>query len=123
MSDKMRIFLAGESPWPNWQADPLGSIIKRRLYSYYYQGFNIKNRLSKEVKLSHKCGMDLFLDSGAYSAHTQQQTIPVESYASFINQHGDIFSLIANLDVIGDTGPKSWRIVRLSRHARISLSR
>jgi hypothetical protein len=107
-SRDMKIYLGGESPWPNWQAEGLGSIIKRRCLSYWYHGFKIGNRLSEEVKLSHACGMDLFLDSGAYSAHTKQQTIPVDSYASFINQHGNIFSVIANLDDIGDTGPKSW---------------
>ena len=107
----MRIFLAGDSPWSNWQAGPLGRIIKRRLISYFYHGFKIGNRLTKEVRLSHACGMDLFLDSGAYTqekAKNEKTVITVDSYADFINQHGDIFSLIANLDVIGDTGPKSW---------------
>jgi hypothetical protein len=73
MLDQMRIFLAGESPWSDWHAGPLGRIITRRLYSYYYHGFKIGNRLSKEVKLAHECGMDLFLDSGAYSAFTAQK--------------------------------------------------
>ena len=50
----------------------------------------------------------MFLDSGAFSAHTQKKTIAIESYAGFINQHGEHFSVVANLDDIGDTGPKSW---------------
>lgn len=52
--------------------------------------------------------MDLFLDSGAYSAYTQEKKIPVERYADFIQKYGDYFSTIANLDDIEDTGPKSW---------------
>ena len=114
----MRVYLAGETPmskdagWSSevegWQTGALSSVIKRRLYSYYYHGFTQGNKLTKEVQLAHECKMDLFLDSGAFSAHTQKQTIAVEKYANFINQHGDIFSVIANLDDIGDTGPKSW---------------
>jgi hypothetical protein len=116
----MKIYLGGETPmskeagWSQavegWQIGRLGKIIKRRLFSYFFHGYKINNRLSKEVQLSRECGMDLFLDSGAYSAFTQQKIIPVESYADFIHQHGDIFSLIANLDDIDDIGggSKSW---------------
>src|SRR5262249_29502261 len=93
-----------------WQVGRLSNVIKRRLFSYFFHGYEINNRLSKEVQLARECGTDLFLDSGAYSAFTQDEVIPVESYADFINQHGDIFSEIANLDDIGDIsgGSKSW---------------
>lgn len=114
----MRVYLAGEAPmskeegWAQnvdgWQVGALSTVIKRRLYSYYYHGYSIGNRLSKEVELALECKMDLFLDSGAYSAYTQKETIDVEQYGSFIRQHGEHFSLIANLDDIGDTGPRSW---------------
>jgi len=114
----MKLYLAGETPlakeegWSRdvdgWQVGALSKVIKRRLFSYYFHGYHMGNRLSKEIQLAHDCGMDLFLDSGAYSAFTQQENIEVDKYASFINQHGDIFTVIANLDNIGDTGPKSW---------------
>jgi hypothetical protein len=114
----MKIFLAGEYPmekdegWSRevsgWQTGALSKIIKRRLFSYFHHGFKIDNRLSKEIKLAFDCGMDLFLDSGAYSAYTQKETIDLQQYAEFIHTHGDMFSAVANLDDIGDTGPKSW---------------
>jgi hypothetical protein len=114
----MKVFLAGETPmskdegWgrdvEGWQTGALAGIIKRRLYSYYYHGFKRGNRIDKEVMISIEAGMELFLDSGAYSAHTQGESIDVEQYAAYIQEHGHHFTLRANLDDIGDTGPKSW---------------
>lgn len=114
----MKIFLGGEYPmekeadWSakvqGWQIGALSKVIKRRIFSFYYHGYQINNRLSKEIELSRDCGMDLFLDSGAFTADTKNKTIALDRYAEFIHQHGKIFSAIANLDVIGDTGAKSW---------------
>jgi len=112
------MYLAGETPmskdegWSRdvegWQVGALSTVIKRRLYSYYYHGYSIGNRLSKEVELAFDCNMELFLDSGAFSAFTQNETIDIKRYADFIHQHGDIFSAIASLDDIGSTGAQSW---------------
>jgi len=114
----MKLFLAGETPlakdegWSQnvdgWQVGALSRVMKRRLISYYYHGFHIGNRLSKEVSIAHESGMDMFLDSGAYSAFTQDETISIDRYADYIRRHGKIYSVKANLDDIGDTGAKSW---------------
>lgn len=48
--------------------------------------------------------LDLFLDSGAFSAWKKQQTIDVEAYAQFVLDHPGAFQMVANLDVI----PGSW---------------
>lgn len=109
----MLVYLAGETPmskeqgWANdvegWQVGRLSSIIKRRLYSYFYHP-----RIDKEIQIAIDAGMDLFLDSGAFSAHTQKSEIRIEDYARFILENGHHFTVKANLDDIGDTGPKSW---------------
>jgi hypothetical protein len=113
----MKLFLGGETPMEKeadssakigWQVGALSKVIKRRIFSFYYHGYQINNRLSKEIELSRDCGMDLFLDSGAFTADTKSKTIALDRYAEFIHQHGKIFSAIANLDVIDDTGAKSW---------------
>jgi hypothetical protein len=114
----MKIFLGGEylmekeAGWSaevqGWQIGALSKVIKRRIFSYYYHGYQIDNRLSKEIELTRDCGIELFLDSGAFTADTKNKTIALDRYANFIHQHGNIFSAVANLDVIGDTGPKSW---------------
>jgi hypothetical protein len=106
----MKCYLAGEvvlSKEQGWQIDALSKVMKRRLFSYWYHGYNIGNSLSEEVEFTLNCKMDLFLDSGAFSANEKGETISINRYADFIQQHGQSFSLIANLDVIGD-GPKSW---------------
>jgi hypothetical protein len=118
----MKIFLAGEvflSKEAGWSAKvdgwqgALSTIIKRRLFSYFYHGYSIGNKLCKEIELSIDCKMDLFLDSGAFSAHNLKKTIAIDRYADFIHQHGANFSAIANLDDIGDTGPKSWENLKV----------
>ena len=46
--------------------------------------------------------VDLFLDSGAYSASTQGITINLDEYIDFIKSHEKHLAVYANLDVIGD---------------------
>src|ERR1700739_231367 len=43
----------------------------------------------------------IFLDSGAFSAHTLGARITVGEYARFIRRHRDIIEVASNLDVIG----------------------
>lgn len=113
----MKLFLAGETPLSKvagWQRegiqiDPvqLESVIKRRLFSYFYHN-DRAGMLDREVRTSIKNGYDLFLDSGAFSAFTKQKVISIDEYAGFIHRNGHHFGVIANLDDIGDDGPKSW---------------
>lgn len=46
--------------------------------------------------------VELFLDSGAFSAFTQGATIDLDQYIAFIKKHLDVLSVYANLDVIDD---------------------
>ena len=46
--------------------------------------------------------IDLFLDSGAYSAKTQGVEIDMEEYIQFIHDNKECIEIYANLDVIGD---------------------
>jgi hypothetical protein len=113
----MKLFLAGETPLAKvdgWKRDgihidpvQLESVIKRRLFSYYYHN-DKGGSLDKEVRQSIKNGYDLFLDSGAYSAFTKKQEIKIEQYGRFILKYGPHFGVKANLDAIGDTGEISW---------------
>ncbi len=51
--------------------------------------------------------VSLMLDSGAFSAWMKQEEISVEDYGKFLQQHGNDFDLIVNLDVIpGKFGQK-----------------
>lgn len=46
--------------------------------------------------------IDLFLDSGAFSAKTQGIEINLDEYITFVKEHLVYLSVYANLDVIGD---------------------
>lgn len=43
----------------------------------------------------------VFLDSGAFTAFTKKKTISIEKYGAYLQNHGHLFELYANLDVIG----------------------
>lgn len=46
--------------------------------------------------------INLFLDSGAFSAFTQGLEIDIQEYIQFIKDHEEFLEVYANLDVIGD---------------------
>jgi len=62
----------------------------------------------KRRKLNKK--VNLFLDSGAFSAWTQGVEIDVHDYIEFIKEHKDILEVYANLDVIGIGGKQPNRL-------------
>lgn len=54
--------------------------------------------------------INLFLDSGAFSAWTQKTSIDIHEYINFIKEHADILEVYANLDVIGLGGKQPNRL-------------
>ncbi len=46
--------------------------------------------------------VNLFLDSGAFSAFTKGITIDIQEYIAFIKENQEVIQVYANLDVIGD---------------------
>ncbi len=63
--------------------------------------------------------VDLFLDSGAFSAWTQGTEININEYIAFVQKHQDIIEVYANLDVIGD--PKAtWKNQKIMEAAGLT---
>lgn len=52
--------------------------------------------------------VELFLDSGAFSAFTQHKVIDIQEYIKFIKEHESLLEVYANLDVIGDA-EATWK--------------
>lgn len=52
--------------------------------------------------------VDLFLDSGAFSAWSRKTEINIDDYISFIKTHEDDLTVYANLDVIG-SAEGTWK--------------
>lgn len=46
--------------------------------------------------------VDLFADSGAYSAYASGAVIDLDAYSAWLNRWGHLFTVASNLDVIGD---------------------
>lgn len=72
----------------------------RILISYhYYKDCDLDELYAKYFRQPYP---DTFLDSGAYSASTQGASISVDDYAAYAHRYSALFSVVANLDVIGD---------------------
>lgn len=75
------------------------------LISYYQQSTDISvtNRFLTIIESKMKKNkIELFLDSGAFSAWSQGAEINIDDYITFIKKYKKYISVYANLDVIGD---------------------
>ena len=63
--------------------------------------------------------VELFLDSGAFSAFTQGVEIDIQEYIAFIKKHKQHLSVYANLDVIG-CAEGTWKNQRIMEKAGLS---
>ncbi len=77
------------------------------LASFHY--LSDLKRVSKAINTLEKLqGTELFLDSGAFSAYTQGSVINLQEYIDFVKMEEEQFTIVANLDSIGD--PKqTWK--------------
>lgn len=99
----MRIYLAGErqSAGPDPNTAPIWlKHVKRRLFSYFYHNA-AGNSPDTDILTSHKLGLDLFLDSGAFTAFTKNVTIDPKDFSAFIKNSKGIWSVCSSLDAIG----------------------
>lgn len=83
---------------------------KWRLWTYYWL---IKNN-GKMKRQKNK--VDLFLDSGAFSALTQGAKIDINDYINFIKEHEEVIDVYANLDVI-NSASKTWQNQKIMEEA------
>jgi hypothetical protein len=63
--------------------------------------------------------VELFLDSGAYSAWSQGKHIDIQEYIQFIKDHKEVIDVYANLDVIGDPAA-TWNNQMIMEKAGLS---
>lgn len=68
------------------------SVWPLRLFSFYHDKGAIAKRVEK--------GLKLFLDSGAFTAHTKGQVIPVDEYVAYANGIDKNLDLVAQVDTI-----------------------
>jgi hypothetical protein len=91
----MKVYLAGE-----WKVSEYGKLttagVRRRLISYFYH-----QNIDDDVKMSAEMGLDLFLDSGAFTAFTKKVKIDAKRYTKFIQDCKGIWSCCSSIDHIG----------------------
>lgn len=97
----MRIFAAGMGV-PHKREKEAQIAATRRLYSFAAKDDTVgRLRIFRENDMAQK-KVELFLDSGAYSAWMQGISIDIQEYIAFIKEHERDLALYAVLDVIGD---------------------
>lgn len=95
----MKIFLAGVpgggSPGYCKREHELNSFWKYRLWTYYW--LTVNKSVMKKPK-----NIQLFMDSGAFSAYTKNEEVNLEDYITFIKKYRQYIDVYANLDVIAE---------------------
>lgn len=97
----MKIYLAGEREGSRNDTINIWRNAKRRLFSYYYHGYKTGGNPSQHIEGAREMDLELFLDSGAFTAFTKKEKIPVEQYANFVKRTRAYWSVCSSLDVIG----------------------
>lgn len=116
----MSLFFAGTVGTEKREIQILHFIQKRLLSFYEIQyipndqhfqrgSFNLIKKMTEKT-------VDLFLDSGAFSAWSQGKTIDIQEYIKFIKEHKEVINIYANLDVIGDP-EATWKNQRIMEKA------
>ena len=80
-------------------------LYRGRLLSFYEltnELFAVDKSFKYIVKMKEQRKVDLFLDSGAFSAWNQGKEIDIYDYIEFIKEHHEVIDVYANLDIIGD---------------------
>jgi len=93
----LKIYLAGDFSDNDLDIVPM----KRRLFSYYYHHEGDQPS-AKVVIADEQYKLDLFLDSGAFTAFEKDEDIDVEDYAAYVRNVQHRFTVCSSLDVIGD---------------------
>lgn len=102
----MLLYFAGDRPWK--QEKRLNKFWDYRLWSYYF--------ITQKEMDDKKKKVELFLDSGAFSAWSQKSSINIKEYIAFIKENEHLIDVYANLDVIGNS-KASWRNQRIMEKA------
>ena len=98
----MKIYLAGTSVCLPEDNKKMQKLFRRnnKLHSYFHAKEERKGLEGRWFCVNLKNEVNLFLDSGAFSALTQGIEIDINQYIDFIKKHLDVLEVYANLDFI-----------------------
>lgn len=98
----MKIYLAGGCVSPPKDNKKIQKLFHKnnKLHSYFHAKDEKKGLEGKWFHVNIKNKVNIFLDSGAFSALTQGIEIDINQYIDFIKKHLDVLEVYANLDFI-----------------------
>lgn len=98
----MKIYLAGGSVSPPKDNKRIQKLFRKnnKLHSYFHAKDEKKGLEGRWFRVNLKNEVNIFLDSGAFSALTQGIEIDINQYIDFIKKHLDVLEVYANLDFI-----------------------
>lgn len=79
----------------------------------------LKGPLQRKMAMTDPVRVEMFLDSGAYSAWSRGAVIDIDEYARYVLDRPGVFQVVANLDVI----PGAWGVVPTQAQIDESASR
>ena len=97
----MNLYLAGGEN-KSWLSAMESAKTNKALYSYFYLNKHHGDKEEKVDNFLSKVEMNIFLDSGGYSAKTKGVNIDIDEYINFIKKYEKQIQTYAVLDVIGD---------------------
>ena len=95
--------------------------VRHRLESYHYV------HTDRKVREMRHAGVKIFLDSGAFSAHTLGKEINLKEYCRYIHENQDLIrvedgvQMIATLDSIGDADKTYENLIEMQRQGVRSI--
>lgn len=102
-AESMQIHLADRDPqhhaWAKHGVDKANMKLRILLSYWYYKDTDLDALFTKYFTPPYP---DVFADSGGFSAETQGAVIAPQEYAAWVKRWAHLFSVYANLDVIGD---------------------
>jgi len=104
----MKVYFAGEAGLKEREKRWL-ELFSKYLFSFWniiHGPHQSESTVYTLIKMNKE--IELFLDSGAFSAWTQKKVINVKDYIEFIKKYEDLITVYANLDVIGDA-KATWK--------------
>ena len=98
----MNLYMAGECEGASEKLCCDNGLLNRLVTFAYKNGGPMKWWVTERDSSLTPVGSHVFLDCGAFTAHTQGIEIDVVEYAEFIEQHQSVIDVYAALDVIGN---------------------
>lgn len=96
----MDLYMAGST------FSELNDIMRENNYNKLLSQTNDRKCIGEWVQYfrdNRQCNSKLFIDSGAFSAHTKGISVDVDDYINFINENEDSFTVYAQVDKIPGT--------------------